>query len=107
MRRSLAEQIRGTGRFALHHDGGEPLHAAAARALDEAARTRVAGYAGLAPRDRVTALAGAAGVAPAALDAALHDSRERSPHELRDTVALLETVRRALIRQKRTGHGLR
>jgi len=42
-----------------------------------------------------------------ALDAALHDSRERSPHELRDTVALLETVRRALIRQKRTGHGLK
>jgi hypothetical protein len=107
VRRSLAEQIRGTGRFALHHDGGEPLHAAAARALDEAARTRVAGYAGLAPPDRVTALAGAAGVAPAALDAALHDSRARSPHELRDTVALLETVRRALIRQKRTGHGFR
>jgi integrase len=107
VRRSLAEQIRGTGRFALLHDGGEPLHAAAARALDEAARTRVGGYGALAPRDRVSALAGLAGVAPAALDAALHDSRERSPHELRATVALLETVRRSLIRQKRTGHGIR
>ncbi|HWN83705.1 MAG TPA: DUF4350 domain-containing protein [Vicinamibacterales bacterium] len=106
VRRSLAEQIRGTGRFALLHDGGEPLHAAAARALDEAARKRVGGYAALAPRDRVAALAGLAGVAPAALDAALHDSRERSPHELRATVALLETVRRSLIRQKRTGHGI-
>jgi len=107
VRRSLAEQIRGTGRFALHHDGGEPLHAAAARALDEAARRRVSGYATLAPRDRVSALAGLAGVTPAALDAALYDSRERSPHDLRDSVALLETVRRALIRRKRTGHGLR
>jgi hypothetical protein len=107
VRRSLAEQIRGTGRFALLHDGGEPLHAAAARALDEAARKRVSAYAALAPRDRVRALASLAGVAPDALEAALHDSRERSPHELRTTVALLETVRRTLIRQKRTGHGIR
>lgn len=107
VRRSLAEQIRGTGRFALNHDGGEPLHAATARALDDAARRRVTGWAGLEPRDRVRALSALAGVPPAALDAALHDSRERSPHELRDTLALLETVRRALIRQKRTGHGIR
>ena len=107
VRRSLAEQIRGTGRFALHYDGGEPLHAAAARALDEAARTRVTAYATLGPRERIGALASLTGTAPAALEAALHDSRERSPHELRDTVALLETVRRALLRQKRTRHGHR
>jgi hypothetical protein len=107
IRRSLAEQIRGTARFALQHDGGEPLHAATARALEEAARRRITGYGGLAPRDRVRALSELARVPPAALDAALHDSRERSPHELRDTIALLETVRRALVRQKRTGHGIR
>ena len=100
VRRSLAEQIRGTGRFALHHDGGEPLHAATVRALDEAARRRVTAWAVLDPRARVRALAAMAGVAPDALDVALHDSRARSPHELRDTLALLETVRRALIRQK-------
>jgi hypothetical protein len=52
------------------------------------------------PRARVRALAAMAGVAPDALDFALHDSRARSPHELRDTLALLETVRRALIRRK-------
>jgi len=106
VRRSLAEQIRGTGRFALHHDGGEPLHAATVRALDEAARRRVTAWAVLDPRARVRALAAMAGVAPDALDFALHDSRARSPHDLRDTLALLETVRRALIRQKRTPHGI-
>jgi len=31
-RRSLAEQIRGTGQFALRYGGGEALHAASARA---------------------------------------------------------------------------
>jgi hypothetical protein len=106
VRRSLAEQIRGTGRFALYHDGGEPLHAATVRALDEAARRRVTAWAVLDPRARVRALAAMAGVAPDALDFALHDSRARSPHDLRDTLALLETVRRALIRQKRTPHGI-
>jgi hypothetical protein len=105
VRRSLGEQIRGTGRFALHYDGGEPLHAAMARAVDEAARRRVAGWAVREAPDRVGALARLAGVAPAALETALHDSRARSPHELRHTLALLETVRRALTLQKRTGHG--
>ena len=106
VRRSLAEQIRGTGRFALYHDGGEPLHAATVRALDEAARRRVTAWAVLDPRARVRALASMAGVAPDALDFALHDSRARSPHDLRDTLALLETVRRALIRRKH-GAGLK
>lgn len=111
VRRSLAEQIRGTGRFALLHDSGETLHAAAVRAVHEAARRRVTGYGGLPPPERVRTLAGLAGVAPGALDAAMHDPRERSPHELRNTVALLETVRRALLRHTRqsreTRHGVR
>lgn len=106
VRRSLAEQIRGTGRFALQYDGGEPLHAAAARALDDAARRRIPGWLALDAPSRVQTLAVMAGVAPDALDAALHDSRARAPHGLRDTLTLLETVRRALIREKRTGHGL-
>ena len=41
-RRSLAEQIRGTGQFVLRHGGGEALHAAAVRALNEAAHGAVA-----------------------------------------------------------------
>ncbi len=43
-RRSLAEQIRGTGRFLARRDVGA-LHAAAVRALDEEAARRISGYA--------------------------------------------------------------
>ena len=43
-RRSLAEQIRGTGQFALRFGGGEALHAATLRALRDAAIRRVPSY---------------------------------------------------------------
>ena len=43
-RRSLGEQILGTGRFVLRFGGGRRLHAATVRALDEAARRRIPGY---------------------------------------------------------------
>src|SRR6185503_10625564 len=87
-RRSLAEQIRGTGRFALHHGGSEALHAASVRALDEAARRRVAGYAALPAKARTDA---------DALAAAVYNPRARRPHDVRNTIALLETARRRLI----------
>ncbi len=105
-RRSLAEQIRGTGRFALHHGGGEALHAASVRALDEAARRRVAGYAELPARARTDAVARLTGVGPAALAAAVLTPRAQHPHELRGTIALLETARRRLIvNEARSSHG--
>ena len=56
-RRSLAEQIRGTGQFALRYGDGESLHAASLRALTEAATRRVPGYARLSPSDQAAALA--------------------------------------------------
>jgi len=96
-RRSLAEQIRGTGRFALHHGGSESLHAASVRALDEAARRRVAGYATLPAKARTDAVARLAGVDAQALAAAVHNPRARRPHDVRTTIALLETARRRLI----------
>jgi hypothetical protein len=96
-RRSLAEQIRGTGRFALHHGGSESLHAASVRALDEAARRRVAGYATLPAKARTDAVARLAGVDAHALAAAVYNPRARRPHDVRDTIALLETARRRLI----------
>jgi hypothetical protein len=54
-RRSLVEQIRATGQFILRHGGGGPLHAAAVRALDEAAARRVSIYASLSPDERAAA----------------------------------------------------
>ena len=96
-RRSLAEQIRGTGRFALHHGGSEALHAASVRALDEAARRRVAGYAALPAKARTDAIARLSGVDADALAAAVYNPRARRPHDVRHTIALLETARRRLI----------
>ena len=62
-RRSLAEQIRGTGQFTLRFGGGRALHAAEVRALHEAARAAHPGL--LAPRghrERIEALAQLAGI---------------------------------------------
>jgi hypothetical protein len=96
-RRSLAEQIRGTGEFAVHHGGGGAMHAACVRALDEAARRRIGGYAHMEAEARAATLARLTGLGPAALAAALHHPRTSRPHELRGTIALLETARRRLL----------
>ena len=105
-RRSLSEQIRGTGHFALHHGGGDALHAASVRALDEAARRRIAGYEQLTAVDRTDAVARLTGIGGVALAAAVFNPRARRPHELRATVALIETARRRLIvYEARSSHG--
>jgi hypothetical protein len=96
-RRSLAEQIRGTGRFALRHGGGAALHTASLRALDEAAGRRVPGYTKLAPRDRAEALAKLTGLDRDALLKAIHHDDARRPSELRNTIALLEAARRLAV----------
>jgi hypothetical protein len=105
-RRSLAEQIRGTGQFAIRHGGGSSLHAASVRALDEAAERRVAMYASLSPDQRAAALAGLTGLDRDALAAAVQHAGVRRSHELRNTIALLETARRrTLIGHTRFSHG--
>jgi len=107
-RRSLAEQIRGTGRFALRHGGGDPLHAACVRALDEAAQRRIPGYAHLSAAERAAALADLTGFDRDALAAAVHHARLRRSHELRSTIGLLESARRqTLIERTRSSHGIR
>jgi len=107
-RRSLADQIRGTGRFALRHGGGQSLHAACVRALDEAARRRVKRYAALAPEERVAALARLTGFDRDSLSAAIHHPGWRTAAELRRTLALLEAARReTLVTHTRLGHGTR
>jgi hypothetical protein len=93
-RRSLAEQIRGTGHFTLRHGGAESLHAACVDALDDAARTRVPGYTNLTAAGRADALARLTGFDATALAAAIDHPFMRRGHQLRSTIALLEDARR-------------
>ena len=93
-RRSLAEQIRGTGHFAARHEGGDTLHAACVRALDETSEKRLPGYRRLTGRDRVDALARLTGFDRDALASAIHHPRLRRGHELAGAIALIEAARR-------------
>ena len=103
-RRSLVEQIRGTGQFTLRHGGWSSLHAASIRALDEAAQRRVPSYTSLSPVERVAALSRLTGLDRNALAAAVQPGRRS--HDLRNTIALLEAARRrTLIEHTRFSHG--
>jgi len=95
-RRSLGEQILGTGKFAVRLGGGAALHAATARALHEAASRRVAGYERMALAERAAAIARLAGVDAAKLAAALRTGGMPAA-ELKHAVASLEAARRQLI----------
>jgi len=96
-RRSLAEQVLGTGRFALRVGGGEALVAAARRALNEAAARRIAGYERLASDAQAASVAKLAAVDARELAAALAPQAGPRPMELRATLALLESARRQLV----------
>jgi hypothetical protein len=106
-RRSLAEQIRGTGRFALRYGGGRSLHAACLRALDEAVLRRVKGYTRLAPDERITTLAHLTGFNPQALAAAITETDPADTHDLRRTLGLLEAARRQALIHHGRSHGTR
>jgi hypothetical protein len=107
-RRSLAEQIRGSGQFALRHGGGQALHAACLRALEESAGRRVKDYSRLPAAERVTALEHLTGFNRRALAAAILAMDPRGTHDVRRTLALLEAARReTLIEHKRYLHGIR
>lgn len=95
-RRSVAEQIRGTAAFVLR-GGGAPLLAAARRALDDAARQRIAGYDRMTMGQRIDALRQPTGLPTdlltRALDPQLPPGRGRA---LADKLALIEQTRRRL-----------
>jgi hypothetical protein len=98
-RRSLAEQIRGTGQFALRFGGGHSLHAATVRALRDAAIRRFPNFDRMPSEERVSVLAKATGIAAAELGPALNFSGPRSTHELRNSIAALEAARRRLLQR--------
>jgi hypothetical protein len=107
-RRSLAEQIRGTGQFALRVGGGKSLHAAATRALNEVAALHISAYERLPGTERMSALAQATGFEADALAAALHNCGSRRAEQLRTAIELLESARRRiLIKNTRSRHGNR
>jgi hypothetical protein len=95
-RRSLAEQILGTGRFTLRFGGGRALHAAAVRALHETAHRHVSGYGVMQGAARMAALASNTGMEESALAEAINYSGPRSAGELRKVITLLETARRRI-----------
>ncbi|HWW80886.1 MAG TPA: hypothetical protein VNY82_14910, partial [Steroidobacteraceae bacterium] len=95
-RRSLAEQIRGTGQFIVRFGGGKALYAATARALNEAASRRVPRYERLSGEERIAALTSLTGLGSAELSAALDDPAARRPKEIRKTIAFLEAARRRI-----------
>jgi hypothetical protein len=102
-RRSLAEQIRGTGQFALRYGHGTALHAAVARALGEAAGRRISSYARLPPDERVAAIATLTGLESGEIAAAMNAGAPRRSRGLRNAIAVLETARRRAVVERRRG----
>lgn len=96
-RRSLAEQIRGTGQFTLRFGGGAALYAATVRALNEVASRHILHYERLTASEQVSALEKVTRLSAADLTRALEDRDARSRKEIRKTIAFLEAVRRRLI----------
>jgi hypothetical protein len=97
-RRSLAEQIRGTGQFTLRHGGGRALLVATARAVHDTAGRRIRGYAAMSPSDRAAALASLTGLAEQALARALRPDGAPGRRDLYSRLLILESARRLLQR---------
>jgi hypothetical protein len=98
-RRSLAEQIRGTGQFALRFGGGQSLHAASVRALRDAAIRRFPNFDRMSSEERIAVLAKATAIAADDLGPALNFAGTRSTHELRNSIAVIEAARRRLLQR--------
>ena len=100
-RRSMGEQVHGTGQFIAGTDP-QALHAATRQAFDDAARVRMENYAQLTDSDRIHALA--ALLAPAAvldkeaLMAALRPGPKSTPAQWLAAISLIEQARRSLLR---------
>lgn len=105
-RRSLAEQIRGTGQFLLRVGDGQALHAATVRALLAAATRRISAFSSLSSVERINRLAQATGFSAESLAAAVNYTGARRANELRSAIALLEAARREILgNDNRSTHG--
>jgi len=105
-RRSLAEQIRGTGQFTMRIGSTAALHAAAARALNEVAARYINAFEALPGAERMQALEKATGFEASSLAAALQHSGPGRTEHLRADLELLEAARRRiLLKHMRPRHG--
>ena len=105
-RRSLAEQIRGTGQFTMRIGSTGALHAATARALNEVAARYINAYESLPGAERMQALEKATGFEASSLAAALQHSGPGRTEHLRADLELLEAARRRiLLKHMRPRHG--
>jgi hypothetical protein len=95
-RRSMGEQVRGTGAFIADREPAA-LHAATLAALDAAARARIEGWAGLDTMQRVDAIVALAAVERAAFAAALKLRPAAPATDWLAAAATLEQARRALL----------
>ena len=100
-RRSMGEQLRGTGQFIAGTDA-RALHAATRKAFDDAARSRVEAWSERDDADRIAALAQSLApshsVDAAALLAALHVGSGATRPQILAATAVLEQARRAILR---------
>lgn len=96
-RRSLGEQIRGTGQFVFRTDSGRALHAAMVRALHEAARHRVPSYETLPMEERIAAIARIAELDSDSLTETVKFGGSRSHHEFKQAIALLDAARAGVL----------
>lgn len=96
-RRSIAEQIRGTGQFTIRLSGGKALHAASVRALNEAANRRLAGYGAMSHAARIETIARHTGIDMETLAQAINHGGVGRASELAQTIATLETARRQIL----------
>jgi len=105
-RRSLAEQIRGTGQFTMRIGSTAALHAATARALNEVAARYINAFEALPGAERMQALEKATGFEASSLAAALQHSGPGRTEHLRADLELLEAARRRiLLKHMRPRHG--
>lgn len=95
-RRSMKEQVAGTGAF-LRHNAPQVLHAAQVRALHEMGRARMPGYSALPDGSRIDAIAKATGLDAVALRHAVQP-RGHTAHNLPAALELMEAARRRLER---------
>ena len=95
-RRSLHEQIAGTGRYAWRMRDLRALVDAERRALDEAAGRRIRRHKGMDWQDLARAVAGLGGLDSTSLEAAVADSGGQDRLVIRENLARLELARRRL-----------